>query len=288
MTESQMKAKLQQRTVKVGDREIFVSETGSGSPVIMLHGGGPGASGLSNYSKNIDALAEQFRVIIPDMPGYGQSTKGLDQSDAWGDISGSMVGLMDAMNLDRASIVGNSLGGGVALRMAMDEPDRVNRLVLMGPGGIRISRGAPTKGLRQLIGYYRGDGPSREKLDDFIKGYLVADASLLTEELLEARYQASLDPEVVANPPLQPPSGFRDFFARDLTRDKRFLGIEHPILALWGDADKVNKPSGGTWMQKNMKNCDLYTFAGIGHWVQWERADEFNAVCAAFLAAEEA
>ena len=60
-----------ERIVKVGRRELFVTEAGSGHPVVLLHGGGAGATGASNYSRNIDTLAEHFRVIVPDMPGYG-------------------------------------------------------------------------------------------------------------------------------------------------------------------------------------------------------------------------
>ncbi len=61
--------------VEVGRRKLFVTEAGNGDPVVLLHGGGPGATGVSNYSRNIDVLAHRFRVIVPDMPGYGQSSK---------------------------------------------------------------------------------------------------------------------------------------------------------------------------------------------------------------------
>ena len=87
------------RSVTVGKRQIFVSEAGTGYPVLLLHGGGPGASGLSNYSRNIQALARHFRVLVADMPGYGQSTKGVDRSDTFGDLAQSMLGLLDALQI---------------------------------------------------------------------------------------------------------------------------------------------------------------------------------------------
>src|SRR5277367_2195939 len=106
-----------ENTVSVAGKPIFVVETGSGPPVVMLHGGGPGASGVSNYSRNIDALAEHFRVIVPDMPGYGRSAKGVDQSDPFGYLADTIRGLIDELGLATAHVIGNSYGGAAALRM---------------------------------------------------------------------------------------------------------------------------------------------------------------------------
>ncbi len=272
------------KTVKIANgRDIYYEEAGKGEAVIMLHGGGPGASGMSNFSKNVEVLAKNFRVIVPDLPGYGQSSKGLDKSDVFGDLASSIIQLMDKMKLKKASLVGNSLGGGAALRAALDYPERVNRLVLMGPGGIRSSKAPPTKGLKALLNYYKGEGPRREKLATFLREFLVADGSMVSDKMIDERYQSSLDPEVIADPPLGI-KGLGAFFRMDLARDKRLPRLPHPTLVLWGADDKVNRPSGGEWLQRNMQHCDHYVFADTGHWVQWERAAEFNAVCGAFLA----
>ena len=178
------------RTVQVGARHIHLSEFGSGKPVLMLHGGGPGASGVSNYSRNIDALAAAgFRVLVPDMPGYGKSSKGV-ADDPFGDLAGAMLGLLDALHIDRAHAVGNSLGGAVALRLALEQPARVGRLVLMGPGGVGISSAPPTDGLKRLLGYYAGEGPTLDKLRAFICGDLVFDASRITEDVLRGGHDA--------------------------------------------------------------------------------------------------
>ena len=168
---------LTERTVTVDGKPIFVAETGSGPAVVMLHGGGPGASGVSNYSRNIDALAEHFRVIVPDMPGYGRSVKGVDQDDPFGYLADMIRGLLDELGVDTAHLIGNSYGGAAALRLALDTPHRVGKLVLMGPGGIGTTRGVPTAGLKSLLSYYGGDGPSRDKLETFIRTYLVYDGA---------------------------------------------------------------------------------------------------------------
>ncbi|WP_233560280.1 alpha/beta fold hydrolase [Oleomonas cavernae] len=121
------------RHVTFGNRRIFVSEAGEGYPVVMLHGGGPGASGLSNYGRNIGPLSAHFRVIVPDMLGYGQSTKGVNRRDPFGDLADAMLALLDALKIEKAHFIGNSLGGACALRLGLDRPSRVSALVLMGP-----------------------------------------------------------------------------------------------------------------------------------------------------------
>ncbi len=273
------------RTVALGNRQIHLHEFGAGPPVLMLHGGGPGASGLSNYARNIDALAARFRVLVPDLPGYGGSSKGVTSEDPFGDLAAAMLALLDALGIDRAHVVGNSLGGACALRMALEQPGRVDRLVLMGPGGIGISQAAPTEGLKRLLGYYAGEGPTLQKLRTFICEDLVFDGSRIPEAVLRERFEASIDPEVLASPPLRAPKDLEAFRRLDFLLDPRLPALAHRTLVLWGTADRVNPATGAMALQARMPACDAYLFSRTGHWVQWERADEFNAVVTAFLSA---
>ena len=169
------------------------------------------------------------------------------------------------------------------LRMALEAPERVDHLVLLGPGGIDTSRRPPTEGLLHLLDYYSGEGPTREKFETFLRKDLVFDGAALPEALIDARYAASVDPEVVANPPLVRPKDLPSAQALDLTLDPRLGGLNNPTLVLWGVEDRVNPASGGRSLQERMPNCDLYLFSRTGHWVQWERAAEFNAATIAFL-----
>lgn len=276
------------RKVQVGNRSIQLSEAGEGPPVLMLHGGGPGASGVSNYTRNIGALARHFRVLVPDMPGYGQSSKGIARDDPFGDLAGSMAGLLDALGLGSAHLIGNSLGGACALRLALDHPERADRLVLMGPGGVNTTRSLPTPGLNRLFDYYNGDGPSLEKLTRFIRGDLVYDGSQVSADVIAERYRSSIDPGVVAAPPLRRPKGLPKFRKLDFTRDPRLQQCSTPTLVLWGTEDKVNRPSGARALQQRMRRCDVHLFSETGHWVQWERAAQFNAVTTAFLLEHDA
>ena len=277
---------LTERTVTVSGKPIFFAETGTGPAVVMLHGGGPGASGVSNYSRNVDALARHFRVIVPDMPGYGRSIKGVHQNDPFGYLADMIRGLLDELCIDTAHLIGNSYGGAAALRLALDTPDRVGKLVLMGPGGIGTTRCLPTNGLKSLLSYYGGDGPSRDKLATFIRTYLVYDGAAVPDALIDLRYQASIDPEVVANPPLRRPSGPmapRTLWRMDLTRDSRLKGLPTPTLVLWGRDDKVNRPAGGPMLLNMMPNAELVMTSHTGHWMQWERAELFNQIVTEFL-----
>lgn len=281
-----MTSTVTEQTATIGGRTIFYAEAGTGPAVFLLHGGGPGASGVSNFSRNIDALARDYRVIVPDLPGYGRSTKGVDGSDPFGYLANAIRGLMNHLDIEKAHLVGNSYGGACALRLALDTPDRVAKLVLMGPGGIGTTRALPTPGLNALLGYYSGEGPSREKLESFIRDYLVFDGAAVPDEVIDVRYASSIDPEVVATPPLRRPSGpfaLRTLWRMDFTRDPRLARLKTPTLVVWGNADKVNRPSGGPMLAETMPNCDLLLAANAGHWVQWERAEYFNDVTRAFL-----
>ena len=217
------------------------------------------------------------------MPGYGRSAKGVDRADPFGYLADHIRGMLDELGIDRAHLVGNSYGGSCALRLALDTPQRVDRLVLMGPGGVGTTRGLPTAGLKSLLAYYGGEGPNLEKLSTFIRSYLVFDGDAVPDELIESRYAASIDPEVLADPPLQRPPDLRTLWRMDLTRDRRLGGLSIPTLVIWGRDDKVNKPSGAAMLAKRMPNADVLITANTGHWVQWERAELFNAVATAFL-----
>ena len=107
--------------------------------VVLLHGGGPGASSWSNFSRNIGVLARHFHVLAVDQPGYGHSDKHTEHEQYNRYSATALLGLFDQLGIERAALVGNSLGGGTAVRFALDNPKRAGRLVLMGPGGLSVN-----------------------------------------------------------------------------------------------------------------------------------------------------
>jgi pimeloyl-ACP methyl ester carboxylesterase len=258
--------------------------SGAGEDVVLLHGGGPGATGASNYSKNIEALSRHFRCWVIDFPGWGSSSKNLNAFGGLGPFHNggrAVLAFMDAVGIPRAHLIGNSFGGSSALCLAMDAPERVGKLVLMGPGGgVVAGATGPTEGIKQLLTYYLGDGPSLDKLQAFI-GNLVHDQRLLTPELIRQRFEASNDPEIRANPPLVPPPGGpgKETF---ISLDPRLASTMHRALFIWGLQDRVN-PVAGLEPFKVMPNADHLLLTNCGHWAQWEHPQRFNDVVTSFL-----
>ncbi len=257
---------------------------GSGSDVLLLHGGGPGATGASNYSKNVEALASRHRCWVIDFPGWGRSSKNLGAFGGEGPFQSgarAVLAFLDAVGLERADLIGNSFGGSSALCLAMDHPGRVGKLVLMGPGGgVVAGAKGPTEGIKQLLTYYLGDGPSLDKLQAFIKN-LVHDQSLLTPELIRQRFEASDDPEIRANPPLVPPPagpGKETF----ISLDPRLATLPHRTLFVWGLQDRVN-PVAGMEPFRVMPHADYLLLDACGHWAQWEHPERFNDAMLSFL-----
>src|SRR5438874_13223173 len=180
---------------------LHYDEAGShqGTPVVMLHGGGPGASGMSNFKNNLPVFAERFRTLVVDQPGYGKSDKPEVQGNYFTFAATALKDLLDELGIDQAHLVGNSLGGGTAVRFALENPDRAGRLVLMGPGGLSLNVFSPdpTEGVKNLARFAAPPGPSKEKLEAFLR-VMVFDQSLVTDELVEERFAAASTPESLA------------------------------------------------------------------------------------------
>lgn len=268
--------------VSAGDNAFRYHEAGEGAPVVLIHGSGPGATGWSNFRRNIAFLANDFRVIVPDLPNFGGSTKREIPIDrVFSYYAETIARFMEAIGLERASFVGNSLGGAIAIKLALDHPERADRLVLMGSGGgLPIFTPQPTEGLKHLLEYYEAPGPSRQKLRNFLE-VMVYDASALTDELIEQRFAASTQPEVLANP----------LFTRTRLPGKEVLYHRLPelrqrTLVIWGRDDRTVTIDNAFILLKQIPDVRLHVFGRCGHWTQWEKADEFNVLVRDFLLAE--
>lgn len=255
-------------------------EAGSGPAVLLLHGGGPGASGWSNFNRNLAALAARYRTIVPDAPGFGRSESCDLSAGLFTTMADGLRGLLDELGIGQAHLVGNSMGGGAAIKFALDFPHRVGKLVLMAPGGLLAPVSVmPSEGLKILFGFY-GQEPTAERLRAFLS-CMVYDARSLTPELIAERLRSASDPAVLANPPFKPGAPPP---IEELWRDQRFAQLENPVLLLWGRDDRTLPLDCAFTALKQLKNAQLHVFSHCGHWVQWERPDEFNRLVADFLA----
>jgi 4,5:9,10-diseco-3-hydroxy-5,9,17-trioxoandrosta-1(10),2-diene-4-oate hydrolase len=268
------------RFAEVGGLKIHYHEAGAGMPVVFIHGGGPGASGWSNFNRNVEAFATNWRVIVIDLPGFGQSEHKVPVDGVFASYAETVVGLMDVLGIDKAHVVGNSLGGGTALMMALKHPARIANIVMMGSaGGLPVFGLFPSEGQRKLSAFYEGEGgPSLEKLRDFIHS-LVFDPSTVSEAMLQQRYDVATRPEVIANPPLKFKGGkpFEDLWSLDLR------SVQHRILLINGREDRVTPVDANFVLLKLLPNARLLVIPQCGHWVQWEKAEEFNATVHNFL-----
>jgi 4,5:9,10-diseco-3-hydroxy-5,9,17-trioxoandrosta-1(10),2-diene-4-oate hydrolase len=260
-------------------------EAGTGPAVVMLHGGGPGASAWSNFGPNLPVFAKQFRTVLVDQPGFGQSDKPEITSQYFTFSAGALRDLLDALGIERAHLVGNSLGGGTAVRFALDHPDRAGRLVLMAPGGLGLNVFAPdpTEGIKRLYQFAAPPGPSKEKLAGFLRT-LVYDQLLVTDELVEERYAAASDPESLRAMASMGASFAADPEAGMLWREA--YRLRQRVLLVWGREDRVNPLDGALVALKLIPRAQLHVFGRCGHWAQLEKFTEFNRLTIDFLGSE--
>lgn len=190
---------LASRTVAVQGTKLHFHEAGVGETLVLLHGGGPGASGWSNFGGNVAALAEQFHVVVPDQPGYGLADKPEFDGDYWTFAARCIADLLSSLGVEKAHFVGNSMGGGTTVRLALDRPDCIDRMILMGPAGVSVNvvTPHPSEGLKILSSFYDAPGPSRDRMAAFIR-MMVFDPAMVTDELITERLEAAMDPDARA------------------------------------------------------------------------------------------
>ena len=256
----------------------------AGAPVVMLHGGGPGASGWSNFGRNLGVFAGRFRTIVVDQPGFGRSEKPPVTGNYFTFAAGALARLLDEVQIDRVHLIGNSLGGGTAVRFALRYPDRAGRLVLMGPGGLSLNVFAPdpTEGVKRLMDSSAPPGPTKEMLAAFLRT-LVFDQRLITDELVEERFAAATDPEALAAMASLGASFFDPATAEDGLLWREAHRLRNRVLLIWGREDRVNPLDGALVALKLIRRAQLHVFGGCGHWAQLEKFDEFNRLVIDFL-----
>lgn len=265
---------------------IHYHDTGSGPPLVMLHGGGPGASGRSNFGGNVPGLAKRFRLLIVDQPGYGGTPMPPSLSEHYLSYTARLIdALLACLNVGRAHVLGNSLGTSTAVRFALDFPGRTDRLVLMGPAG-NVSPGMlaprPTTGFQMVQNYYLPPGPSRDRMTAFLRE-MVYDQSILTDELIDSRYAATLDSGTAEGAARMLEHYRRPEFAAQAQMWQEIHLIENQTLITWGLNDRVNPWDGALFALQAMKNVQLHVWSKCGHWAQVERRAEFERLVTNFL-----
>jgi 4,5:9,10-diseco-3-hydroxy-5,9,17-trioxoandrosta-1(10),2-diene-4-oate hydrolase len=253
-------------------------------PVVLLHGGGPGASAWSNFGANLPVFATRFRTLMIDQPGFGKSSRPPVTGNYFTFAADAVAGLLSELGIGRVHLVGNSLGGGTAVRFALQYPERAGRLVLMGPGGLSLNVFAPdpTEGVKRLTEFAAPPGPSKEKLAAFLRT-LVHDQRLISDELVDERFAAASDPAALAAMASLGASFFDPASAEDGLLWREAHRLRNEVLLIWGREDRVNPLDGALVALKLIRRAQLHVFGRCGHWAQLEKFDEFNQLAISFL-----
>jgi pimeloyl-ACP methyl ester carboxylesterase len=263
-------------TVDAGGFKTNYLEAGQGAPVVLVHGSGPGVTAYANWRLTIPDLARHFRVLAPDMAGFGFSEKpGTYSMEAWVE---QLVGFLDAVGLDRVSLVGNSFGGGLALRVAADHPDRVDRLVLMGSMGVVFPI---TEGLDYVWGYQPSLENMRRALD-----YFAYSRELVNDELAEVRHRAASEPGVQEAFSAMFPAPRQRWVEAMATPEDRIRRLQHETLIIHGRDDQVIPLENAYRLLGLLERSELHVFGRCGHWSQIEWAEDFNTLLVRFLGRE--
>lgn len=268
------------RMVETCGYNTNVHDHGSGDAVMLLHGSGAGVSGWGNWQGLIPDMSKSWRVIVPDLVGFGFTETPADFQfrfmDSWVE---QMLATMDQLSVEKTHIVGNSFGGAVALWLAHRAPERTGRLILMGPGGWPAPVGQE---LQDLWGYK----PSLENMRHAIS-VMAYNQSLITDELVEMRYRSTLR------------EGAQETFERVFPEPRqRWLdaqalpiaalqGITNEVLLIHGRDDRVVPLEVSINLHHHLINSQLHSISRCGHWTMVEHARRFRELVENFLAEDK-
>jgi len=263
-------------------------EAGDGPPLLLLHGSGIGVSGWRNYRGNLEVFAKHFRCYILEFPGFGVS----DPVDGHPVLTAasSVIRFMDALGIESAAMIGNSMGGVVAANVAMRHPRRVNKLVAIGGVGPNIFSQNPSEGTRLLQDF--ADAPSREKLVRWLR-CMVHDPAVITEERIEERWETAGDP--ASHKTLAAMYGSKSFAVQQQMMAQSdappYWSMLHkvacPTLLTWGREDRQCPPDMAMIPMRLIADAELHIFPKCGHWVMIEAKEAFERITIEFLLRDE-
>lgn len=252
-------------------------DVGKGFPVVLLHGSGAGVTAWANWRGTIPVLAGKSRVIAPDLVGFGYTEAPADFEyrfmDTWVE---QIIGLLDALDIERTDLVGNSFGGSVSLALAVRHPERVRRIVLMGSGGQDFP---VTQELEALWGYT----PSLENMKK-IMDIMAFDRSLVTDELAELRYRATIRPGVQERFERVFPPPRQRWSDAQVVADADLAALPHEVLIIHGRDDRVVPLEVSLSLARKIDRSQLHVFGRCGHWTQIEHGSRFVRLVEDFLA----
>ncbi|OTG92472.1 2-hydroxy-6-oxo-2,4-heptadienoate hydrolase [Acinetobacter sp. ANC 4654] len=263
------------KNIQCGDIVTNYHDVGNGEPILLLHGSGPGVSAWANWRLTIQSLQDQYRLIAPDLAGFGYSQFPENMQFSRKNWLKQIVDFLDAMGLEKVNVIGNSFGGSMALALAIHHPERVNKLVLMGSVGVPFEL---TKGLDAVWGYT----PSFENMQAIMKIFAY-NQKLVGDELVQMRYIASTKEDTRAAYERMFPAPRQRWVEAMSHPEVDIRSIQHPTLMVHGRDDQVIPLSTSLTMLNWIENSQLHIYSQCGHWTQIEHAKSFTQLVANFL-----
>ncbi|MCL2778116.1 MAG: alpha/beta fold hydrolase [Polyangiaceae bacterium] len=263
------------RSVRTGGFDTNVHDTGAGAPVLFIHGSGPGVSAWANWRSVLPEFAKTRRVIAPDMAGFGFTERVPGMTYTMEGWLRQALDLLDALNIERTDLVGNSFGGALSLALAIRAPQRVRRLVLMGSVGVPFEI---TPGLDAVWGYTPSFENMRRIMDVF-----AYDRTLVTDELAQLRYEASIRPGFQASYAAMFPAPRQRWVDAMTSPEAAIRALPHQTLLVHGRDDQVIPLSTSLTMAQWIARSQLHVFGQCGHWTQIEHNTRFVRLVRDFL-----
>lgn len=263
------------QTLQCGPILTNYHDIGSGEPVLLLHGSGPGVSAWANWRLCFEPLGSRFRLLAPDLAGFGftEVPDGISYNrDTW---LQQITDFLDALGLARVNVIGNSFGGSMALALAIHHPERVNKLLLMGSVGVPFEL---TEGLDAVWGYT----PSFDNMQAIMQIFAY-DQSLIADAMVQSRYQASLREKTRAAYESMFPAPRQRWVDAMSHPEADIRSIRHPTLMVHGRDDRVIPLATSMTLLEWIDNSQLHIFSRCGHWTQIEHAKAFATLATDFF-----
>ncbi len=270
------------RTLETEKGTLHYHEAGDGPPLVLLHGSGPGVSGWANFGDNLPTFTTHFRTLVLDFPGFGKSYS-CEGSPLLAAMP-TVLDFLEGLGLGPVPIVGNSMGGNVAARVAAAAPERVSALVTVGGVGMPIFTPAPAEGVKLLVDFV--EDPTRDRLVAWMES-MVHDPAILTDDFVEMRWAAAQDPQALADVGRmfnrKMLSMMRSSSAGAVDQVSVLAKIEAPTLLTFGRDDRVTPLDSVLVPMRVIRNAEVHVFPNCGHWAMIERKQEFEDVVIGFL-----
>jgi 2-hydroxymuconate-semialdehyde hydrolase len=263
------------KTIEVNGIKTNYHDWGQGAPIVLLHGSGPGVSAWANWRLTLPDLSKQFRALAPDVVGFGYSDRpaGFKYTlDSWVDHS---IGFIEALDLKRVSLLGNSMGGALALALTIRRPDLVHKVVMMGSVGVPFEI---TPALDEVWGY----SPSIESMQKILEIFAF-NRNLVNDELAELRYKASIRPGWQESFAEMFPAPRQRSVDAMVSPDEKIASVDKEVLLIHGRDDRIIPLETSLRLLQLIPRSQLHVFGQCGHWTQIEHSATFNRLLTDFF-----